>query len=262
MAFTDDDARVAWNRGARAWDAFVEEGADYYRLEVHGPALLEACGDVAGRRVLDLGCGQGYFTRSLAAAGAHVVGIDLSDAMIEVARGRRREGDRIEYHVMSGAGVAERWPAGSFDLVASCMAVQDMADPGAVLRAARQVLTPGGRVVFSVPHPFTELPVRGWITDASGRKLALQVDRYFESGPRMFEWNMARLAYGWATPYTRRTLSEWSALIAEAGLAIRAMHEPRPTADQIAREPRLEDCARVPYFLIFDNTIREGASYL
>ena len=54
----------AWDIAAEAWDDFVESGKDYYRIEVHGPALLDACGDVAGLGILDLGCGQGWSVAS------------------------------------------------------------------------------------------------------------------------------------------------------------------------------------------------------
>ena len=63
-AFTAEDAAAAGNAGADAFDEFVSTGADFYRLEVHGPALVAACGDVRGLRVLDLGCGQGWFSRN------------------------------------------------------------------------------------------------------------------------------------------------------------------------------------------------------
>ena len=56
--FTDEHAREAWDKGADAWEDFVETGKDYYRHSVHGPALLEICGPVGGLDVLDLGCGQ------------------------------------------------------------------------------------------------------------------------------------------------------------------------------------------------------------
>ena len=77
-AFTDDDARVAWDEGAPVFDEFVRSGEDYYRLQVHGPALLETCEPVHGSRALDLGCGQGYFSRQLAVRGGHVTGVDIS----------------------------------------------------------------------------------------------------------------------------------------------------------------------------------------
>ena len=53
------DPAAAWDAAATAWDEFVETGLDYWRTEVHGPALLAACGDIHDQRVLDLGCGQG-----------------------------------------------------------------------------------------------------------------------------------------------------------------------------------------------------------
>ncbi len=53
------DSQTAWNTAADAWREFVRSGADYYRLEVHGPALLDACAPLDGMRVLDLGCGDG-----------------------------------------------------------------------------------------------------------------------------------------------------------------------------------------------------------
>src|SRR3954468_7625220 len=80
------DARAAWNAGADAFAHFVESGADYYRHLIHGPALLAACGDVRGLAALDVGCGQGYFSRLPANAGAAVTGIDLADKLVARAK--------------------------------------------------------------------------------------------------------------------------------------------------------------------------------
>lgn len=253
MAPMDFDARAAWNTGAESFIHFVESGSDYYRHLVHGPALLAACGDVRAARVLDLGCGQGYFSRLLARAGATVTGIDLADRLI--ARAIELETSEplgIQYQHLDAARIATHFAAESFDLVTGCMSVQDAADPAAVLIAAGRVLGPAGRMVFSVPHPCTDPPHREWQRDERGRKVALCLDRYFESGPAVCNWNMPRLRYAWQTPFHRFTLTEWSTLIRDAGFVIQGMREPRPTAALVAEHPQLEDCSRMPFFLIFE----------
>lgn len=261
MAFTDAEAATAWDQGAAAWDAFVESGADYYRLEVHGPALLEACHVTRGAIALDLGAGQGYFTRALARSGAHVTGVDLSPALIAMAvEHEAMQPLGIEYHQISAAAIADEFPAESFDLVASCMALQDMADVATTIRGAAEVLRPTGRFVFSVPHPATDVAYREWERDTAGRKLALKLDRYFETGPTVCDWSMPRLRYRWATPCWRHTLSDWSRMLTDAGFRIEALLEPRPTAAQVAANPNLDDCARMPYFLIVDCTLRSRTS--
>lgn len=252
-AFTDDDARAAWSSGARAWDVFVEGGADHYRHYVHGPALLAACAPLAGHTALDLGCGQGFFTRELARAGATATGVDLCPELVALARQQEARAPLgVAYHAVSAVSVHDHFAAHGFDVVTACMSIQDMSDVGATLKSAHAVLTRDGRLVFSVPHPCTDTTVRTWERDEAGRKVALKIDRYFESGATLCDWNMPRLLYPWQTPCWQYTLTEWSELIADAAFLVRRVHEPRPTEAQVRDHPELEDCARLPYFLIFD----------
>ena len=251
--FTSESTAAAWDEGADAWDEFVESGEDFYRTEVHGPALLDACGDVAGLRMLDVGCGQGWFTRQLAVRGAKAVGIDISHGQVDKARAHEIETPLgIEYHCYPAESVAERWSPGGFDMVTGCMSVHDMPDPDSAMRAVAGVLDAGGRFIFSVTHPVTDTPYREWERRANDEKGPLKIDRYFDSGPRTLDWSMPRLKYFWKTPYWHRTLEEWTAGIADAGFLVRRLHEPRPTAEQVDRRPELEDCYRLPYFLVFD----------
>jgi len=119
------------------------------------PAVFTLCGAVEGQRVLDLGCGEGYCTREMAARGAsRVLGIDLSTRMIELARKREAElGQGIEY--AQGNVVALDLEDEAFDLVLavfvySYMSADEMARAFAQVK---RVLAPGGRFVFAVPHP-------------------------------------------------------------------------------------------------------------
>src|SRR5215211_8690840 len=154
MTARDDEALIAdpaaaWDAAAAAWDDFVETGLDYWRTEVHGPALLEACGDVRGRRVLDVGCGQGWFSRRLAERDADVVGVDFSAG--QIANARRHEAAHplgIEYRQQDAVLIGEQWPPESFDLVTACMALHDSPDTARILAATRQVLPPAGRLAF------------------------------------------------------------------------------------------------------------------
>jgi 2-polyprenyl-3-methyl-5-hydroxy-6-metoxy-1,4-benzoquinol methylase len=230
----------------------VRSGADYYRMHVHGPALLNACAVESGEEVLDLGCGEGFFTRELAKQGARVVGLELSTKLLEFARAEESSQPLgIRYQTGSAAELEEQFAAGTFDLVTSCMAIQDMSDPAACIAGSAHVLRPNGRMVFSVPHPCTDTPFREWERDGAGGKVALKLDRYFETGPAECHWNMPRLAYHWTTPFWRRTLEEWCSMIAAAGFLIERLYEPKPDARQVAMRPELDDCSRLPYFLIF-----------
>lgn len=256
MSTPDDtliaDPAAAWDTAAPAWDDFVETGLDYWRTEVHGPALLAACGDVRGQRVLDLGCGQGWFSRQLAERGAHVTGIDFSTQQLANAQRHEAAHPRgITYQLLNATQIDEEWPANSFDLVTACMVLHDSPDSGRILAAARRVLTPDGRLDFSIVHPIAAAPVHEWVRDAEGQKLGRHINHYFDSGPYVLHWTMQRLATHWSTPQWHRTLGEWSRLIAEAGFIIRRLDEPRPTPEQVARNPGWEPSTRVPLFLVF-----------
>jgi SAM-dependent methyltransferase len=246
-------ARALWDESADGYEDFISGGLDYYRTDFHGPALARVCGDVSGKDVLDLGCGQGWFTRVLAAAGARVTGVDWSPRMIAHAIAHEDEAPvGARYRVLDAADVATCFAPRSLDLITACMSLMDMPDPGRVLAAARALVRPGGRVIASVSHPATDTPHRRWARDADGAKRALEIDGYFDATTTIMEWNMARLRRPFRTVQYRTTLEAWSRMIDAAGLGIARLHEPRPDAETIARRPELSDAARVPYVLIFE----------
>jgi SAM-dependent methyltransferase len=162
----------------------------------------------------------------------------------------------------AAAGIGGHFPEASFDLITGRMSFQDIADPAAVLAGAGRLLRPGGRVVFSIPHPCTDTLVRRGRRNDAGRKAVLELDRSFDTGPAVCDWSMARPKCPWRTPYRRFTLAEWVGLVRAAGLVVLGMTEPRPNAALPAANPDSEDCARMAYFLVCEaGRLREWLSH-
>ena len=249
--FNADSVRSAWDTAAEAYAEGQATGLDYYRYEFFGPEHVALCGDVDGLEVLDLGCGSGYFAREMASAGARVMGVDISPKMI--AHARRLEADAplgITYHECDAAAIGELVAAGQFDLVTSCMALQDMPDVPGVLGQARRALRDGGRLVVSITHPCTDTPFREWERDDTNAKRWLCIDRYFERGPVEYRWK--GWAYEFKTPALHSTLEDWFGWFLAAGFSLSALKEPMPSKSALAERPDLEDAARVPYYLLLD----------
>jgi SAM-dependent methyltransferase len=120
-------------------DGFSEASAQ------HVPHLVRAvCAD-PGTRALDLCCGHGIVAEGLMAAGADVTALDFSPAMLTLARGRVPEATFVE-----GDAADLPFDAGAFDAVTIGLGIPHVPDPDAVLREARRVLAPGGRIAFTV----------------------------------------------------------------------------------------------------------------
>ncbi|MEU4191146.1 class I SAM-dependent methyltransferase [Kribbella sp. NPDC026611] len=114
------------------------------------PAMLNLAGDVAGRRILDVGCGAGPLSAALRDRGAIMTGFDLSAAMIELAR--RRLGEDADLAV---GDLAKPLPYGdaAFDDVVASLVLHYLEDWTEPLAELRRVLKPGGRLILSVNHP-------------------------------------------------------------------------------------------------------------
>jgi SAM-dependent methyltransferase len=220
------DATAAANR--RWWD----HAADWYQDE-HGEFLGDAAftwcpegldeahagllGPVAGRRVLEIGCGAGQCARWLRAAGADAVGIDISWRQLQHAR--RIDATRGA-HVPVVLADAQRLPFGdrTFDLACSAFgAIPFVADSAAVMREVARVLRPGGRWVFSTTHP-----IRWCFADDPGEGGLVARDSYFDRRPYVELDQDGKLIY----VEHHRTLGDRVREIVGAGLAVRDVIEP------------------------------------
>ena len=226
--------------------------AGYSRLprSVHGlegaaewSAVRALLPDLAGLRILDLGCGFGWFARWAAAAGARsVLGLDLSEKMI--ARARR---DTAAPNVTYAIADLERpdLPAGAFDFAYSALALHYVADFAGLVAAVHRALVPAARFVFTIEHPIYMAPsAPGWETDAATGRRRWPIDSYALEGPRRTDW----LAEGVVKQH--RMLGTTLNTLIRAGFAIRHVEEWSPSDADLAAHPDWAEERDRPMFLL------------
>jgi ubiquinone/menaquinone biosynthesis C-methylase UbiE len=202
------------------------------------PAILELAGDVAGRRILDAGCGSGPISAALRDRGATVAGFDSSAGMLKLAR--ERLGTDADLRV-ADLGSPLPYPDGAFDDVIAALVLHYLEDWTAPLAELRRVLKPGGRLIAAVEHPFV---ISFMDLQQSGKS------RYFETRSRTEEWT-----YGGRTAqmsFWDRPLHAMTDAFTKAGFRIAVISEPPPAPG--ARElfpAELKDKPRFLCFLFF-----------
>jgi ubiquinone/menaquinone biosynthesis C-methylase UbiE len=121
-----EEAIRRWDMHAESFTARYGEEGDRHREVLLNPALQECMGPLAGKKVLDAGCGEGYLSRKMVKAGASVTGVDYSPVMLEIARKRTPPELGITYHY-GNLEKLEMFGDQSFDLIVSNMVIQDLA---------------------------------------------------------------------------------------------------------------------------------------
>lgn len=193
----------SWEANAAAWTAAVRGGAIPSRRAATDAAVLDAVRARAPRRVLDVGCGEGWLVRALAAEGIDARGLDGSAALVEAAREAGGHFERLSYAELT---LDPRAAGEDYDVVVLNFALFEE-DPAPLLRALGEVLVPGGALVIQTLHPWSAHGAEyrdGWRTE---RFEAL--DGFREP----MEWYF-------------RTLPSWIELLRRAGFMLDRLGEP------------------------------------
>jgi SAM-dependent methyltransferase len=197
--------------------------------------------EIAGLRVLDLGCGFGWFCRwAQEQCALSVTGLDVSEKML--ARARELSDPSIRY--VAADLDALHLVRHSVDLVYSSLAFHYLRNLDLLLGEIAGALVPGGRLVFSVEHPMFTAPAHPqWIRDAGGAK-AWPINDYLKEGPRLTNW----LAPGVIKQH--RTLATYINLLCLHRFRILHLEEWGPNDKQLAATPELDDERQRPTFLL------------
>jgi SAM-dependent methyltransferase len=224
-------ALKAYEAFARRYAAMVDRKAENALYE--RPATLSLLPPVAGKRVLDAGCGPGVYAEWLLDHGAEVVGFDVSPKMIELAR--RRLGRGVPLHVADLDKPLGFLETGSFDIVLCALVLDYVENWHGLFREFDRLLKGFGILVFSAGHPFMDYR---WHTEAP----------YYDTVPVEETWTGFGMEI--KVPHYRRPLSSMLTPLLEAGFTIEQVLEPRPGDDLKAADPRaFERLSELPGFI-------------
>ncbi len=223
------DMRAAWNRISPGYQAQhqITVDAAHYGPFMPSEAELRLLGDVAGRRVLELGCGGGQCSIAFARQGARATGIDLSDEQIAFARGLAEKQGAVAAFEQGDAAELDRFAAASFDIVFSAYALHYVLAIERCLAGVSRVLVPGGLFVFSLDHPMREV---FWDEEADENSL-IAARSYWQRGAMEWQWSGG----GPAMRSFHRTIGDWVDLLHAAGLQVQRILEPEPQLDRAER---------------------------
>ena len=204
-------------------------------------------GNVEGRQICDLACGEGFLSRVLAERQAVVTGIDISENLLAHAR-RQSIGLPIEY-LRDDAQSLAVVPDASFDAVVCNMALMDIPNLEATFRTANRILRPAGMFIFVVLHPCFETPFNvdnsPIVEDEEGNFAALKITRYGEEG----KWYSGGTGMRGTLGSIHRMLCTYLNTLVAAGFTISDVVEPlRPASKD--RSSQVEQSQFIPLVLI------------
>jgi len=239
-----EEAIQRWDRYAETYSATHTEKGDLHKEVLLNPTLLSLMGEVKDKRILDAGCGEGYLSRILAKSNAHIMAVDYSKRIIEIAKERTSSNLSINYKYGNCENL-NFLEDNSFDLIVSNMVIQDLAHYEKAFQEMYRLLVEGGIFIFSILHPCFITPQSGWEKTEDGKKLHWNVDNYFFEGAyeqRMGEPEKIILFH--------RTLTSYMNALIKAGFTLEKLVEPKPNEASLNKYPSFEEDFRCADFLV------------
>jgi ubiquinone/menaquinone biosynthesis C-methylase UbiE len=243
-----------WDQMAEWWDTTLGDTGDLWHRALIDPPLLALVGEVAGMRLLDLACGNGYLSRRFARQGATVTAVDTNAPLLERIRQREAQEPLGITYLLADAAHLDMLQDGTFDLVVCNMALMDIEDAAGAIQEVSRVLAPGGRFVASLSHPcFEKVNTSGWAIERIYPVTTIwrKMSHYREISVEDFPWLRVpdRIVY---TRAYHRPLSWYVRAFRSAGLVVAALEEPAPTEEFMAASQHGPWIAEIPLHCVVE----------
>ena len=251
---------TSWGAVADWYDSLLTS-KDSFQNKVILPNLLRLMEIKSGEKILDVGCGTGFFAAEFSKAGAKVSGIDVGEELLVIAR---KNAPKAEFKSAS----AEALPFGNeiFDKVVFVLALQNMADMKKAVSEAARTLKSGGKIFLVLNHPAFRIPKQSdWVFDEEKKIQYRRIDKYLselkekiQTHPSTGSKSSGQVPGDKPEDYTisfHRPLQFYFKALNKSGFAVRRLEEwnshkqsewgPRQEAEDIARK-------EIPLFLMME----------
>ena len=242
---------TSWKKVAGWYDKTVKE-EESYQNKVILPNLSRWFQDLKGKKVIDVGCGQGFFSCLLAEKGAAVTGVDSAGSLIQIAKS---ENKHIKF-VKADAHNLSFAKAGEFDVALCVLSLQNMENLKAVLGEISRVLKPNSRLVAVLNHPAFRIPQNSsWGFDEKSKTQYRRIDSYLSPAKIKIDMHPSEKIKKVYTYSFHHSLQDYMKALSASSFAIVKMEEwISHRKSQEGPRAKVEDVARkeIPVFMAFE----------
>ncbi len=251
---------TSWGKVADWYNKHLETGDDTYHTKIVFPGVTRMLGDVSGKKVLDMACGQGIFSEKLRDSGALVTGVDLGKQLIKIAEEKslsvKEKGThKVIYHTASSDDMY-MLKDNSFDVVVCILALQNIENLQKTINEASRVLAPAGTFLFVLNHPSFRNPRKTmWGFNEADDTQYRRVDEYMSESNLKVDMTPGSFKDKKFTVSFHRPLQIYIKALSKSGFAVTRLEE-WISHKESERGPkkRAEDTSRkeIPMFMCIE----------